>query len=203
MLISTFLSMRAAPRRGREPGAADCLIGRARSKLRPGEGPLSGAAKFQSDGIREASDLAAPIDPIVARIFAYWDGKRAGRPMPSRADIDPTELRGLVNHVMIYDVVEPGRLYRIRLVGEAIVEFVGVTHAGKWAHEPLPPGAAERMVEILTSVVAGRAPRFRAGLAYWHVAKAYRHFEACFLPLSSDGETVDKILSGHFFATDR
>ena len=163
---------------------------------------MSGASKFQSDGIRDANDIATPIDPIVVRIFAYWDGKRAGRPMPLRADIDPTELRGLVNNVMIYDVVEPGRLYRIRLVGQAIVDFVGVNNAGKWAHETLPPGAAERMVEILTSVVTKRAPRCRAGFAYWHLAKAYRRFEACFLPLSTDGETVDKILSGHMFSTD-
>lgn len=34
-------------------------------------------------------------------------------------------------------------------------------------------------------------------------AKAHRRFEACFLPLSNDGETVDKILAGNAFATDR
>lgn len=164
---------------------------------------MKGPLKFQSpDGIRDANDIAAPVDPILVEIFAYWDGKRAGRIMPGRADIDPTELRGLVNNVMLFDVVEPGRLFRIRLVGEAIVDFVGVNNTGRWAHETLPPGAAERMVEILTSVVATRAPRCRAGFAYWHVAKAYRRFEACFLPLSSDGATVDKILSGNVFATE-
>lgn len=163
---------------------------------------MSGGSKFRSDGIREAADIAAPIDPIVARIFAYWQAKRLGDAVPRRADIDPTELRGLVNHVMLYDVVEPGRLFRIRLVGQAIVDFVGVNNAGKWAHETLPPGAAERMVEILTSVVTTRAPRFRAGFAYWHLAKAYRRYEACFLPLLGDGDSVDKILSGHTFATE-
>jgi hypothetical protein len=163
---------------------------------------VSSAGQFQSDGIREAADIAAPIDPIVARIFAYWQSKRRGDAVPRRADIDPTELRGLVNHVMLYDVVEPGRLFRIRLVGQAIVDFVGVNNTGKWVHETLPPGASERMVEILTSVVVNRAPRCRAGFAYWHLAKAYRHYEACFLPLLGDGESVDKILSGHTFVTE-
>ncbi|MGO8919618.1 MAG: PAS domain-containing protein [Stellaceae bacterium] len=163
---------------------------------------MSAAPKFHSDGIRGANDLAAPADPILVRLFNYWESKRAGRLMPSRADINPTELRGLVNHVMLYDVVEPGSLFRIRLVGQAIVDFVGVNHTGKMTTETLPPDAAKRLVEILTSVVTNRSPRFRAGYAYWHVAKSFRKFEACFLPLSPDGQTVDKIIGGHTFDAD-
>lgn len=155
-----------------------------------------------ADGFREVKDSAAPQAPILVRLFEYWDGKRAGRLMPSRADIDPTELRALVLNVMLYDVVEPGRLYRIRLVGQAIVDFVGANNTGKMAGDGMPPGAARSMVEILNSVVTRRAPRFRVGSAYWHRAKAHRRFEACFLPLSSDGETVDKILAGNVFATE-
>jgi hypothetical protein len=155
-----------------------------------------------ADGIRDAYDIAAPVDPILIRLFNYWDGKRGGRQMPSRADIDPTELRSLVHNVMLYDVVEPGALYRIRLVGQAIVDFVGVNNTGKFSSDTMPPDAAKRMIEILTSVVTNHTPRFRAGHAYWHRDKSYRKFEACFLPLSSDGQTVDKILSGNTFATD-
>lgn len=157
---------------------------------------------FPPDGFRDVEDIAAPRSPILVRLFDYWDAKRAGRPMPSRADIDPTELRVLVLNVMLYDVVEPGSLYRIRLVGQAIVDFVGANNTGKMAGDGMPPDAARSMVEILNSVVTRRAPRFRLGSAYWHRAKAHRRFEACFLPLSRDGETVDKILAGNVFATE-
>lgn len=155
-----------------------------------------------ADAIRDAGDIAAPADPILIHLLDYWRAKRAGRLMPSRADIDPVELRGLVQHVMLYDVVEPGRLYRIRLAGQAIVDFVGVNNTGKLVEETLPPAAAIRMIEILTSVVTNRAPRFRAGYAHWHERKSYRKFEACFLPLSADDHTVDKIFAGMTFATD-
>jgi hypothetical protein len=155
-----------------------------------------------ADGSRDAEDLAAPVDPILVRLFNYWQSKRGSRLMPSRADIDPTELRSLVYNVMLYDVIEPGRLYRIRLVGQAIVDFVGANNTGKMAADTMPPEAARRMIEILSSVVTNRAPRFRAGLAYWHRDKSYRKFEACFLPLSPDDLTVDKILAGNVFATD-
>lgn len=153
------------------------------------------------DGFRNAQDIAAPIDPVLVRLFSYWDAKRGGRLMPSRADIDPVELRGLVHNVMLYDVVAP-ELYRIRLVGQAIVDFVGTNNTGKFAADTLPPDAGKRMTEILNSVVANRAPRFRAGYAYWQRDKSYRKFEACFLPLSPDDRTVDKILAGNAFATD-
>jgi len=159
-------------------------------------------SKAAGEGIRDASDIAAPTDPILVRILAYWQAKRGARSMPSRADIDPVELRGLVNHIMLIDVAEPGRLYPIRLVGESIVDFVGVNNRRKLPEQTLPPAAGKRMVEILTSVVTTRAPRFRAGYAYWHRGKSYRTFEACFLPLSPDDATVDIILSGITFGSE-
>jgi hypothetical protein len=159
-------------------------------------------ASFPADGFRDATDLAAPADPILVRLFEYWQSKRRGRLMPSRADIDPTELRSLVEYVMLYDVVEPGRLYRVRLMGQAMVDFVGANNTGSFVGEALPPEAAARIIDILNSVVATRAPRFRAGHAYWHQDKSYRKFEACLLPLSPDDQTVDKIFAGNVFAID-
>ena len=52
------------------------------------------------------------------------------------------------------------------------------------------------IIKILDAVATERAPKFRAGKAHWQPDKSYRDFEACFLPLSSDGETVDIILGG-------
>lgn len=158
--------------------------------------------QFPEDVFRGAGDLAAPNDPILVRLFGYWDGKRGDRLMPRRADIDPVEMRGLVTNVMLYDVVTPGSVYRIRLVGQAIVDFVGVNTTGQLAQHTMPPDAAQRIIEILTSVTTKRAPRFRAGHAYWHKDKSYRKFEGCFLPLSADGEAVDMILSGVVFKTE-
>ena len=156
-------------------------------------------SRAAGDGIKDAYDIPAPIDPILVELFAYWQAKRGTRSMPSRGDIDPVELRGLVNHVMLYDIGEPGRPFPVRLAGGAIVDFVGQNNTGKLPEETLPPVAAKRFVAILTDVVTRRAPRFRAGKAYWHLGKSYRSFEACFLPLSPDDRTVDIILSGLTF----
>jgi hypothetical protein len=123
--------------------------------------------------------------------------------MPSRADMDPPiELRGLASNIILYDVLGPAQ-YRVRLVGQAIVEFTGYDSTGKAAAVSMPPKAAEITIEILDSVVSRRAPRFRSGFAHWHRDKSYRKFEACFLPLSRDDKTIDIILAGVTFDTVR
>jgi hypothetical protein len=149
----------------------------------------------------EAHDIPAPRDPALVRILEYWNSKRAGRTMPSRADMDPPiELRGLASNIILYDVLGPAQ-YRVRLVGQVIVEFSGYDSTGKPAAVSMPPKAAEVTIGILDSVVSRRAPRFRSGLAHWHRDKSYRKFEACFLPLSPDDNTVDIILTGVTFDT--
>jgi hypothetical protein len=153
------------------------------------------------DPAKAAQDLAAPTDPIVTAVFRYWEAKRGLRRMPSRAQIDPADLGRLLPNVMLYDVIEPGKLYSIRVVGGAIVDFYGANTTGQMAGACMPPDSAAQMIEILSSVGAHRAPRFRAGFAHWHRDKSYRRFEACFLPLSPDDDRVDKILAGIAFDT--
>jgi hypothetical protein len=160
---------------------------------------MSWSPESSANAIEAARDLAAPSDPNIVEIFQYWDKKRGARRMPRRTEIDLAELRGLVHNLMLLDVVEPGRLYRVRLVGGAIVDFAGLNITGEWAETRMPPDAAAQMIAILTSVVITRAPRFRAGRAYWHAGKSYRRYEACFLPLSPDDDRVDKIMTGIAF----
>lgn len=96
----------------------------------------------------------------------------------------------------MYTVVPDGGGYIVRLVGEEVVQFVGRNLTGQPAGSIMKPPAAELIVKILDAVSTERAPKFRAGKAHWHPAAAYRDFEACFLPLSSDGEIVDVVLGG-------
>lgn len=147
-----------------------------------------------------ADDIATLTDPTVAAIFAYWERKRGTRRMPRRADLDPVELRDLVNNIALYDVVEPGPSFRVRLVGSDIVAFDGRNTAGEWIGADKPPAVAAHLTELLISVVTSRAPRFRAGLVYWNRDQSYRHFESCFLPLSSDDGAVKMILNAVSYA---
>lgn len=149
--------------------------------------------------VPRADDIVTLNDPTVAAIFAYWDGKRGGRRMPSRTDIDPVDLRSLVNNIALYDVVEPGPRYRVRLVGSDIAEFDGRNTTGEWVGAGKPPLLVAQITGMLTDIVVTRAPRFRGGLVYWNRDKSYRCFESCFLPLSPDDRAVNMILNAVSF----
>lgn len=148
-----------------------------------------------ASSVTEACFIDAPRDPFLQALCQYWDSVRAGRVMPSRADIDPVKIPKLLPYIIMYNVVAGGG-YVIRLVGEEVCQFVGRNTTGLPAGAIMTPRSAELMIEILHSVATEKAPKFRAGKAHWHQDKSFREFEACFLPLSSDGETVDIILGG-------
>jgi hypothetical protein len=157
-----------------------------------------GAARMSDSG--EAAFIDAPRDPVLVALHAYWLRKCGGRRMPSRADIDPAEFREHLPHVIMYDVDADGG-FRIRLVGEAVVAFIGHNFTGRDAATGLEPDAAATMRSILRAVAEGGTPRFRAGKAWWWREKAYRDFEACFLPLAPDARTVNIIFGGVRFDT--
>lgn len=119
--------------------------------------------------------------------------------MPSRADIDPAELRKLLPYVMLYNAEGLGGPYTVRLTGGAIAHFLGRNISGKPCNFEMEPAAAAAMTALLDLVVTSRAPQFRVGRAFWRKAKDYRAYEAAFLPLSADGETVNMIFAGMKF----
>ncbi len=53
----------------------------------------------------------------VRAIYLYWDGKRNGRLMPSRADLDPVDIPKLLPDICLVDVVPDARKYVYRLIG--------------------------------------------------------------------------------------
>lgn len=151
-----------------------------------------------AEPITEAAYIEAPRDPRIKALYDYWNGLRRDRAMPARADIDPAGIPKLLPYVIMYDVKAEGG-YAIRLVGEEVVNFVGRNATGGPAGTVMSARSAEMIVQILDTVTRERAPRFRAGKAHWHPGKAYRDFEACFLPLSADGESVNIVLGGITF----
>jgi hypothetical protein len=144
------------------------------------------------------ASLDAPHDQRLKALYEYWNRLRGDRMMPSRADFDPTAIPRLLPLIVMYAVGDDGG-YTVRLVGEEIVQFTGRNSAGWRAGAGLPPEATERLTKNLNAVRDERAPKFRAGKARWFPAKDYRDFEACFLPLSTDGERVNMILGGVAF----
>jgi hypothetical protein len=143
--------------------------------------------------ITEAGFIDAPQDAELKALYEYWDTVRGGRVMPARADIDPAKIPRLLPHIIMYTVATD---YTIRLVGEEIVRFTGRNATGSPVASTMSLRSAEMMTKILDAVATEQVPKFRAGKAHWQSDKTYHDFEACFLPLSADGKTVNIILGG-------
>jgi hypothetical protein len=116
--------------------------------------------------------------------------------MPSRQDIDPTAIPKLLPYVFMYNVVADGGGYTVRLAGEEIVRLFGPHLTGQPAGSGMTPSGAATLIQVLDTVTTERVPRFRAGKAFWHPDRKYQDYEGCFMPLSSDGKTVNIVLGG-------
>ena len=134
--------------------------------------------------------------PVLLDLYAYWDGKRAGRPMPSRADLDPLEFREALGHVFLIDV-EPGPRFRYRLTGTIMTERTGYDLVGRYVDD-IPVASTRDFIDAhYRQVLAARAP-VRA-VSVRDVQKRTWRYEILSMPLSTDGAVIDMLFVGFVF----
>jgi hypothetical protein len=132
--------------------------------------------------------------PKAVALYQYWNARRGVRAMPTRADIDPLEMRQWLPRLTLVDVSPDGRGFTYRLVGTRIVDLLGVDPTGLPVETAWPEQAASLVVACYREVVETRKPVFCQQSNGWlddqkPTAWAMR------LPLSSSGEEVDMILA--------
>ncbi len=146
------------------------------------------------------SATGALADPRHQEAYAYWRGKCAGKPLPSRRDVDPVDIPRLLPHVLLVDVREDGR-YRYRVVGTECVQEHGRDSTGQYADEVIP-GREYRahVLGLYDKCVHERRPVYSESLFLApHGLKPQRHLKVLFLPLSDDGARVNMVLVVQLF----
>ena len=133
-----------------------------------------------------------PSDPDLKALHEYWAGKCGGRKMPSRSDIDPTEIPGLLPHVFIAEVHQPGR-FRFRLVGTAICERWGENYSGKWLDELSLGEERDAVLQQYAHALQSAAPSYDSA-EFTSEFGRYLNYRRLLLPLSCDGETPTMLL---------
>lgn len=133
----------------------------------------------------------------------YWEEKRGTRAMPARADISPAQLKDHLGWVMILDVLPGARDFRFRLIGTLVTQYFSVDSTGRTVIEAFAPNGeavAKACNAVFRKVARDKIIMRSAGDAGW-LAEGMEEFEAIYLPLSDDGETVTHVL--HAFVCDR
>ncbi|HYM30423.1 MAG TPA: PAS domain-containing protein [Candidatus Cybelea sp.] len=141
-----------------------------------------------------------PALPIIQELVDYWEKKRAGRMAPSRAEIDPAELKAHLPHIHLIDVIDGGADFRYRLVGTSIVQGLGRDNTGKRVSELYGdrPEVCARIIARFALVVTEKRPIFSRGRIWWMPDRNFRGLAGGSVPLSDDGVNVNIILSELF-----
>lgn len=126
-------------------------------------------------------------------MVAYWRGKAAGRRMPARGDIDPSELKPFLPRISLIDVVADERRFVYRLVGTEEVALRGYDPTGKPLGEGFFGPNRELAFKHYGYVVEHRAPFCYRG-DFEVEDGLIENEDVVFLPLSEDDDRVNMIL---------
>ncbi len=129
----------------------------------------------------------------IQEIFDYYENIRGGRPCPSRADFEPSDIPNLLEYVSLIDVCDTTPRFIYRLVGTGVVRLLGKELTGH------PVGTGVKTTEI-GSVLDRYANVADTMTPFYHLDllqeenNDYTEVERVMLPLSDDGTTVNMIL---------
>lgn len=132
--------------------------------------------------------------PELNEIHDYWTTKRGQRRMPSRRDIDPTEIPRLLSNLMLIDVSRDPFRFGYRLIGTNVVDATGENRTGK-CFDAVDFFAANPTVKAEYITVATTGEPFHSFEPFYRPDTRLEYdVERLLLPLSSDGATVDMLL---------
>ena len=141
------------------------------------------------------------VDQRLQRLHAYWEKERGARALPARTDINPAELRFLLGHLLLLDVLaEPGQ-FRVRLQGTELERWMGGNLTGKTLDQLPSRQLARAAQESLARAVETKAPFHKIGEQI--IDEIPRRFEALILPLSADSVFVNMLLVAVLCRDDR
>jgi hypothetical protein len=156
----------------------------------------AGIRVVMADRHSRSDTLDCITDPRLRRLADYWLSRRAGRPLPARADIDPLDLSWALPYLYLVDCVTdagPGAdggpwRYRYRLAGEQIEQVfrgrVGrssVRHA--WLDEMVSADALPLVMQRWRPLPESGQILFMQGMIY-RVADHFVRGRRLLLPLA-------------------
>ena len=152
-------------------------------------------------GIQSEIDPQNLQHPVLAFLKAYWDLKRGGRAMPTRADIRPSEMKEHLGWIILLDALPDFSDFRYRTIGTRVTQYFLADSTGKTVTEAFGfygDAAVKGVIATHRKAAADKVAVRSFGGAGW-LGRSFLDFDALFLPLSDDGETANMILSAFTF----
>lgn len=131
--------------------------------------------------------------PPVRDFYRYWDAKRGDRMAPSRADIDPIEMKSWLTGIVLVDVSEPPRTLTYRLVGSRSVALKGRDTTGEEVARSYHGRSRDEIWENYRIAIEDVAPVYDYEPEV-SASGVLKDSETLLLPLASDGIHVNMVL---------
>ena len=142
--------------------------------------------------------MVEPKEPQLRALLDYWDGKRDGRSMPARGDLDPVEIPELLPHIVLVDTAESLAEFRYRLFGTELCKGFGHDRTGcRFAELPRLANFDE-IYRGYWLTFTKEAPQYFHGQIDSD-ENSHIRYSRLTLPLSADGEHINMILGGIIF----
>jgi hypothetical protein len=146
-----------------------------------------------------ATQIANLESEPLMRMETYWRSKLAGRLMPSRADIDPADLKDLLPQIIMTRIEhapqgpKPMRV-KYTIVGTACARSSGFDYTGRYLDELNFSSEIDTdWLAIYDEIVRDQKPI--AGTCIFRTADLERPYRVAIFPLSNDGVTVDHTIA--------
>ena len=128
---------------------------------------------------------------------SYWRALRADRNIPPRSLLSPRDIAGILKNIVLVRVVDGGKDYEFRIVGDAHVQGYGLDFNRMRSSdiERIAPEHGAMMRALYEHVRNTGLPlAFRGWVGRDVRDSLFVYHESAFLPLGEDGATVDHIL---------
>jgi hypothetical protein len=143
---------------------------------------------YRGRRVREVASVEELSSSIGTELYAYWERKRGSRRMPSRADIDPADLKRILPSILIAKIDR--ERVRYTLVGTRCVAHAGMDYTGHYLDEiDFTCDFDTDWHEAYRVLMRERRPIFGIVKTFLKDNRVCELAEVL-LPLSDDGETV-------------
>lgn len=133
----------------------------------------------------------------LAAVLSYWENARAGRMAPARADIDPVDLFDLLPNLAMIKCVDQSRAFEFSLIGTGLARLYGLVTGQRVSDIACWPPVRDSLEEALTLCMTARKPVLGRWPSILTLKQSEIDLEAVFMPVSEDGQVVDRILGYH------
>ncbi len=140
-------------------------------------------------------DLSELSDPVTRYMLQYWMDKKGARAMPAPSEMNFADFARHASRITVIGVERDPLRFTVRLAGEEVIASLGFNPKGRDVRtfdEELQ-GLGTLLHNFYSWLFSERRPAAVKGTQDM-LDKSYKSYEAVYLPLSNDGETVDRFM---------